>query len=254
MPHPTDRTVLEGQISVEAALRARSREIDALLIDDRLRDRRDRRFAALLRLAADARVPVRRVSIDEIKRHASGRTHGGIVALSGPRLHIALDALLAGHERPWIAMLDGLEDPYNYGQAVRALYAAGAHGLVVRERDWEGAAGVVARASAGASELFPTAAVGSALDAAEALGRAGLTVACAARGEGAASPDDAELSGPLFLVLGGERRGVSRPLLERADLLLELPYGRRFPHSLGLATATAALAWEVLRQRRARLE
>ena len=64
-------------------------------------------------------------------------------------------------------MLDGIEDPFNHGQAVRALFAAGVDGLVVR-RSWETALAVVTRASAGASELMPTAtAVGSGEGAAE---------------------------------------------------------------------------------------
>jgi tRNA G18 (ribose-2'-O)-methylase SpoU len=47
--------------------------------------------------------------------------------------------LLAGvGETPLVVMLDGIEDPFNHGQAVRALYAAGVDGLVVR-RDWESA-------------------------------------------------------------------------------------------------------------------
>ena len=49
-----------------------------------------------------------------------------------------------------VVMLDGIEDPFNYGQAVRALYAAGVDGLVVR-RSWETALATVTRASAGAT-------------------------------------------------------------------------------------------------------
>ena len=59
---------------------------------------------------------------------------------------VDLAQIAANVPAPFVAMLDGVEDPYNFGQAVRALYAAGAHGLILRPRNWLTAAGVVARA------------------------------------------------------------------------------------------------------------
>ena len=61
---------------------------------------------------------------------------------------------------------------------------------------------------------------------------------------------DADLSGPLFLLVGGERRGITREFLRRADLVLEIPYRRRFSLSLGTVAAVSVLAFEVMRQRR----
>ena len=52
-------------------------------------------------------------------------------------------------------MLCGIEDPFNFGCAVRSFYAAGASGFIVSPRNWMSAAGVVCRSSAGASELLP---------------------------------------------------------------------------------------------------
>ena len=62
---------------------------------------------------------------------------------------------------------------------------------------------------------------------------------------------DADLTVPLLLLVGGERRGITRSFLDDADLLLRIPYGRRGAHALGAATSAALLAFEVLRQRRA---
>ena len=60
----------------------------------------------------------------------------------------------------------------------------------------------------------------------------------------------ADLRGPLFVVVGGEKRGVARKLIEHADLLLQIPYARHFSHSLGTTAAAAILGYEVMRQRR----
>jgi len=146
-------------------------------------------------------------------------------------------------------MLDGVEDPFNYAQAVRALYAAGVDGLVVR-RNWETAVGIVTRSSAGATELLPTAQAASAEEAAAVFRAAGMRVACAVTTPTATELADADLSGPMFVLIGGERRGVTRSLVELADLLVRIGYGRETAPPLGTAAAAAIVAFEALRQRR----
>ncbi|NLF74892.1 MAG: RNA methyltransferase [Chloroflexi bacterium] len=241
----TEQTLLEGYISVRAALKAGSRPIDRITIRD---NKWDRGVAWLERAARDAGIPLERASADAIDALAGGSTHGGIVAHVGPRRFVALDDIARDRPAPFVAMLDGIEDPFNFGQAVRALYAAGADGLVVRPRNWLSAAGVVARASAGASEWIPTAVAETVQEAAAHFRARGLAIAVAAR-DNAISIYDADLTVPLLLVIGGEKRGITRSFEDQADLRLAIPYGSAFDQSLGTAPATAVLAFEVLRQR-----
>lgn len=244
-----NRVVLEGEIAVEAALRGGSRPVTQLLLARERPVRADERLLALCRAH---RVEVRRIATAEIERLATGRSHGGVIAFAGPRRLISPAALAAGRPEPFLVLLDGFEDPFNYGHAVRALYAAGADGLVVRDRDWTTATSVVARASAGASELLPTAAVSDPAVAVAELKGLGVRVVCAAETPGALALDEADLSGPLLLVLGGERRGIGRAILALADLTIRIPYGRAFPRSLGLTAAASVAGFEVARQRRTR--
>jgi 23S rRNA (guanosine2251-2'-O)-methyltransferase len=148
-------------------------------------------------------------------------------------------------------MLDGVEDPFNYGQAIRALYAAGAHGLVLRGRAWEGAEAVIARASAGATERMPTTVVESPLEAVAHFKGRGLRVVCTSGTPGNCSIYESDLSQSLLLIIGGERRGIMRSLLQEADLQVRIPYGGEFRHALDITSATAILAFEVMRQRAA---
>ncbi len=240
-----EHAVLEGVIAVRTVLHARSREIVSLLIR---REVGERSVVQLEKRAEAAGIPVERVPAERIEALATGKTHGGVIAIVGPRRFSTLAELVEGESAPFVAMLDGIEDPFNFAYAVRSLYAAGATALVVRPRNWMSAAAVVARASAGASELMPTAVAETALEAADFYSSRGLTVACAAR-DRAVALYDADLSGPLFLVIGGERRGVSRALLARSDVTVEIPYGRDFRQSLGTTSAAAVLAFEVMRQR-----
>ena len=240
-----DQTALEGIVSVAAALKSQSREIHALYIR---RDKWDREILDLEKAATSAGVAAERVDADVIDSYATGSSHGGIIALAGPRKYLELQDLLKGKAVPFIAMLDGVEDPFNFGYAVRSLYAAGVDGLVVRPRNWRSAASVVARASAGASELIPTAVAPTALDAAAVFKEQGLAIACTAHKQ-AVSIYNAQLSVPLFLVIGGEKRGITRSFLDKADILLQIPYGRAFTQSLGIAAAAAILSFEIMRQR-----
>jgi 23S rRNA (guanosine2251-2'-O)-methyltransferase len=242
--------VLEGVISVEAALQAGSRDIHAIYIR---RDLREPNILKLAKLAAQSGVNAERVSDAVIEKHTDGKTHGGVVALVGERRFVGLDALIEDKENPFVVMLDGVEDPYNFGQAVRAFYAAGADGLVVRPRNWMSAAGIVARSSAGASELIPTAVAETAQEAADFYRSNGLLVAVTDK-DRATSLYEADLTKPLFLVIGGEKRGVTRSFADAVDIRLKIPYGREFRQSLGTTPAAAVLAFEVLRQRMGKRE
>lgn len=240
-----NHVILEGHISIEAALRAQSRPIDTILIQD---DKHSRQTHYLQRLARQFGVEVRRVPLSLIEEQTTGNSHGGMIALVGARSFVPIEKLVQNKKQPFIAMLDDIEDPYNMGYAIRALYAAGADGLVMRNRDWFSAASIIVRASGGASEYMATAVVESLEEAASRLRNCGLTIACASKRQ-AQSVYEVNLTIPLFLVIGGEKRGITRAFLDQADLLIQIPYGRVYRQSLGTAAATAVLAFEVMRQK-----
>lgn len=240
---------LEGSISVEAALRGNCRDVEAIYVQKGNGRRWERRLAKLQRLAKQTDVPLQLVDESFIAERVTGQTHGGVVAAVGPRRFVALDALVAGKERPFVVMLDGIEDPFNFGQALRALYAAGADGVVVRPRNWFTAAATVARASAGVSEQIPIAIAETAELAADSYRQMGLNIA-ATSNQNAVSLYEANLVEPVFLLLGGEKRGVTRSFLTQADLILQIPYQQpNFEQSLGVVASAAIVAFEVMRQR-----
>jgi 23S rRNA (guanosine2251-2'-O)-methyltransferase len=239
--------ILEGAISILACLAAGQRPIYRIYLQKR---KTTPAFAQIERAALRLAVPLEAVDEAVIAAHASGRSHGGAVALVGDRRYQPLETLGQQAATPFIVLLDGVEDPFNFGQAVRALYAAGANGLVMRPHAWPGAEGIIARASAGATEQIATAVVEQVAQAVDHFQRRGLAVACTAASGSAVPLYEADLRQPLFLVIGGERRGIARSILRQADLVLRIPYGGYFTGSLGATSAAAVLAFEVMRQRR----
>ena len=176
-----------------------------------------------------------------------GNTHGGIIAECTDRRlpHLASEHI---KDQGVYFILDGVEDPYNFGYAVRSLYAAGVDGLILGERNWLGAAGVVARSSAGTSELMPLF-VAEAPEAVNLFKKKGYRVLCAGIRD-SVSLFDTELDKPLLVILGGEKRGISRSLLEMADQIVRIDYGTSFGGSLSTSAAAAVFTFEILRVNR----
>ena len=241
----TELTWMEGAIAIEAVLQSGSRKVTAVYQQQGKWKKQTRR---LLKLAHQQNIPVEKVSAEFIAERTGGKTHGGIIAEVGPRRFVELGDLLNPNQPSTIIMLDGVEDPFNYGQAIRSLYAAGVDGVVVRPRNWLTAVSVVARSSAGASELMPMAVAETAEIAAEFYRANGLTIACTTDKQ-AIPLYTADLTQPLFLLIGGEKRGITRSFMDQADLRLQIPYGRDFRRSLGATAATAVIGFEILRQK-----
>lgn len=181
----------------------------------------------------------------------AGKTHGGFAARCSGRTIPELEACPDAIRRDGFYVLpEGIEDPYNFAYTLRSLYAAGADGAILPPRNWMSAAGIVAKSSAGTSEKLPLFSCDPPR-AAELFRSWGFRVICAGIRD---SVDlyEADLRLPLLLVIGGEKRGISRGVLEHADLTVRIGYSDRhgFRGSLPSAASAAVLAFEVMRQNR----
>ena len=177
----------------------------------------------------------------------TGNTHGGILAECTPR---TIPALTAEAVKPdgFYVMIEGIEDPYNFGYAIRSLYACGADGIVLSPRNWMSAAGVVCRSSAGASELFPLFECDP-VESSAVFRQLGYKVLCAGIRDSVSS-FECDMRKPVYLIVGGEKRGISSALLDTADQIVRIDYGREFQGSLSAASAATVLGYEVMRANR----
>ena len=189
------------------------------------------------------------VAAEEIEALALGTSHGGILAVCSPRSFPAASAENLP-EKGFYVMLEGIEDPYNFGYCLRSLYAAGVTGIILENHNWTGVSGIVARASAGASEMFDMRISENFAETAKAFRAAGYKFAVADKSEKSRSIYDCALKFPLLLAVGGERRGNTKAALEVADEIIELDYGRDFPAALSAASAASVIAFEIFRQNR----
>ena len=235
----------EGALSVKAVMMSGRRPVIKLVIDQK---KKDKDTAFILRQAAQRQIPVERWPREKIDQQAVGRTHGGIIALAGDRNYQSVQECLDAPQ-PFIAVLEGIEDPFNLGYAFRTLYAAGCTGVLMGSRDWQTAQPTIVKSSAGASEQLAWCLCEDLGAAVRQCRQAGCVLYCAQRSD-AIDYFDADFNQPIVLAIGGELRGLSRDVLEQSDQNIVIPYARPVRSALNGTSAVAAISFEVVRQRR----
>lgn len=236
---------LAGIHAVQEALVA-GRALDRIVI---ARGRHGDRIEEIVRLARGRGVPVRFEDGEQLNRLAGTREHQGVVALAASKAALGLEDLLqAKSNRGLLVLLDGVEDPQNLGAIVRTSLAAGADGVIIPERRAAGLSETVSRASAGALEHLPVARVKNLARAMEQLKEAGYwLVGLDERAE--KNYTEADFSGPVGIVLGGEGEGLHELTGKRCDFLISIPTTGPV-RSLNVSVAAGVVLFEAVRQRR----
>ena len=249
-----DSLYFEGMTSIRAIMEGidsgvNDRRIVSILFDEQKISKNAKTIGYLKAVSSKYNYDLQKATSSELEKITLGSSHGGIVALCNERsIPILNDQVLKKNikKNGFYAMIQGIEDPYNFGYALRSLYAVGCDGIILGERNWMSAAGVVCRSSAGASEMFPVYKCDE-IAAARIFKNNGYSIVCAdERTDNILG--ECDLHFPILLVVGGEKRGISRALIELADTLVKIPYGREFKASLSAASATTMFAYEIMRQ------
>jgi 23S rRNA (guanosine2251-2'-O)-methyltransferase len=209
-----------------------------------------RAVGEILSLAKAGGVRAKPAPTEQLRRLAEGASHQGVVAEVAEYRYANLEDLIEKQtpEPKLLVVLDGIEDPHNLGAIIRSAHALGAHGVVIPQDRATGVTATVAKASAGAIERCKIARVVNLSRAIEKIQKAGLWVA-AAEPAGEKELDQADLTGPLALVIGAEGKGI-RPLVRsHCDLSIRIPMANDLG-SLNASAATAIALYEIVRQRR----
>lgn len=235
------RTII-GLQPVREAIRARAHEVERILVEAS----ESPTLKALARFARDQGIEVETVSRAELDRATKGARHQGVLALASELSLLPLEELSIGDHSLFVA-LDGLQDPQNFGAAIRSAVAFGAEAVIWPEHASAPLTPATFRASAGAIEHATLCRVPSLVSALTELGTQGaMTVGLDASAE--ASIDELDLKGPVVLVVGSEGKGLGRQVRRTCQRLAKLPM--RGPiDSLNASVALAIALYEVVRQR-----
>ena len=240
-----------GRNAVKEAVKA-GRSIDKILVQTEP----DGSLKEIVGLAKDAKVIVHEVNrkkLDEVclPFGHGGKTanHQGIVAYTAGVEYCQVSDILAlaqeKGEKPFVVVLDGVEDPHNLGSIIRSADCAGAHGVILGKHRNAPVTAAAVKSSAGASEHMLIARVVNISAALEELKAAGLWIAGADMAGQSMYKQD--MTGALALVIGNEGDGLSRLVKERCDYLVSIPMSGHVD-SLNAGVAAGILLFEKRRQ------
>lgn len=243
---PKGSRLIEGWNPVLEALRA-GRKLQHIW----LAAQQHKSAPTLHELAKTVGARVTEVERQQLNVLTGGEEHQGVAAAAPPYEYTSVEAILeraeAQGEPPFVLILDHIEDPHNLGSLIRTAECAGVHGVLIPNRRAASVTAAVGKASAGAIEHMPVARVGNLVHEMERLKERGLWVV-GAHMEGDHSLFEADMKGPIALVIGAEGRGLSRLVAERCDSLVHIPMWGRV-NSLNASVAGGLLMYEVARSR-----
>jgi 23S rRNA (guanosine2251-2'-O)-methyltransferase len=239
--------VIYGINSVAEALKARGRSFQWVGV---AKERNDLRLQRIIEECRRNSVSVRFMPRTELDRMANTGAHQGVVAVTAAKQYADLDDVLATKRGAYslVVILDGVEDPHNFGAILRTAEAAGADGVVIPERRAAGVTGTVAKASAGASEHLAVAKVTNIARTLEELKSKGLWIVGLDE-RGKQNYDQIDYKMDCAVVLGAEGKGVHDLVAKKCDFLVSIPMLGKVP-SLNVSVAGGIVLYEVVRQRR----
>jgi len=216
--------------------------------------REDVRATEIRSLATRAGLAIQSADARTLDTMTAAASHQGVVASVVPsqpwddtRLHEHLTAL---QEPAFLLLLDGVQDPHNLGACLRTADACGVHAVIAPRDRAVGLNATVRKVAAGAAETVPLVVVTNLARTMRALKERGIWLIGTAA-DVAQRCYDADLAGPVGIVMGGEGEGLRRLIRESCDLLVSLPMAGAI-ESLNVSVATGMVLYEAVRQRSGR--
>ena len=236
-----------GRYPVLEAMRSR-RRVHRVIV---AQGPRDPALAQVLDQARRIGIPVETASRRRLDELSHNSNHQGILAVTAPREYVDVDDILNRakelDEPPLLVVLDTIQDVQNLGSLIRTAEAVGAHGVIIPEHRAAGLTPAVDKTSAGSVEFLPVARVTNLTRTLDELKKAGLW--CIGLDGGAKTRfDEANLTGPVALVVGNEGKGISRLVRDHCDVLINVPM-RGHVGSLNAAVSGSVALYEIWRQR-----
>ena len=239
--------LIEGRNAVIEAIRS-GRAIDKIYL---AKGETDKTLGHIASAGRDAGAVV--VEADRHKLDAMSRTkaHQGVIAVASVTAYATVEQILAlareKQEDPFLVLCDEISDPHNLGAIIRSAEAAGVHGVIIPKRRSAGITPIVEKTSAGAVFHIAVARVPNLVSAIRELKEAGVWVYGTAA-DGETSLWNADLSGPVALVIGSEGDGMSRLVKENCDGILSIPMRGKMS-SLNASVSAGLVIFEALKQR-----
>jgi 23S rRNA (guanosine2251-2'-O)-methyltransferase len=206
---------------------------------------------SILDLANKRKIPVTFTTRESLERVTKGGVHQNVVGFFKETSYADLEGILHRWKKEGtqalFLILDGIQDPQNFGSLIRTALGCGVHGIIIPKDRSVGITSTVIKASAGAAAHLPVARVVNIAVTIDLLKKEGIWV-CGATGEAKDLIYQLDLNIDLAIVIGAEGKGM-RPLVKKkCDRLFSIPM--KGPLSSHNASVSGGMIlYEVMRQR-----
>lgn len=194
-------------------------------------------------------VEVQKTKLDEM---SETKNHQGVIAIVPPfeycDVYDILEYAKEKEEKPFIIILDGIEDPHNLGSIIRTAETAGAHGIIIPKRRAAAVNATVAKTSAGAVEHVKIARVSNLNDTIKYLKDEGVWI-YGTDGTAKTMYYTQDFKSATALVIGSEGFGMSDLVKKNCDELIKIPMKGKIT-SLNASVSAGIIMYEVVKQRR----
>ena len=202
--------------------------------------------------AKEKKVVLVEIEKEKINKMAQTENCQGVIALVPPFDYCDIDDILEvakeREEKPFILILDGIEDPHNLGSIIRTAETAGVHGIIIPKRRACGVNSTVAKVSAGAVEYMKIARVNNINEAINYLKEHDVWI-CGTDMNTDKYYYNEDFTGGIGIVIGSEGFGMSRLVKENCDFLVKIPMKGKIT-SLNASVSAGIIMYEVVKQRK----
>ncbi len=212
---PSKRLLL-GIHPVREALRA-GRPLEKIVI---AKGAAGPRVQEIVDLCRETTVPIRFEPKESLDRAANGVSHQNVIGFGAAHDYADLEEILHGSRL--LVVLDGVEDPHNFGAIIRTAHAAGADAIIVGERRSAPLTETVERAAAGALAYLRVARVTNISQALDRLKEHGYWI-YGFDERGTEAYNSVQYTSPSAFVFGGEGKGIHQGVQKHCDVLVRIP-------------------------------
>lgn len=204
----------------------------------------------LKELAGEFSVPISWAPKTKLDKLTDKAVHQGMVLGITPFEYLTVEELIRETKEkkaePFFLILDGIEDPHNFGSILRTADATGVDGVIIPKHRAVGITSVVTKTSTGAVEHIPVARATNLKQGIQTLKEQGFWVF----GTDMDGTDYRQwnVAGSLALIIGNEGKGMSAGLKKEVDEMLSIPMVGHV-QSLNASVAASLLMYEVFRKR-----
>ena len=205
----------------------------------------------IISIAKERRVVIVEVDKSKLNQMAMSDNHQGVIAIVPPFDYCEVEDIIeeakAKQEKPFILILDGIEDPHNLGSIIRTAETAGVHGIIIPKRRAATVNSTVYKVSAGAVEHMKIARVNNLNETIKYLKDNDVWI-CGTDMDARNYYYNEKFDGPIAIVIGSEGFGVSRLVKENCDFLVKIPMKGKIT-SLNASVSAGIVMYEVVKQR-----